>query len=88
MPLCAGTELLLFDGTVLDGVSVQRLEGNYLLTTEDGQAITVPVEVVESVRLRGGTPTGMRTGEPVTLADETVVLPRRPEQRENLVLFL
>jgi hypothetical protein len=86
LPVCAGTELVLRDGTVLEGTAVQRLEGNYVLTIEGGEAITVPVELVEQVRLSGEreAPTGMRTGEPETLVGERITPPTRSEQTEKL----
>jgi len=75
LALASGTELVLRDGTVLKGVAVQRLEENYILTLEDGEAITLPT---------GEAPTGMRTGEAETLVGETITPPTRREQLERL----
>jgi len=49
----AETELVLVDGTVLSGKEVRR-EGNlYFLVLENGNEISIPVELVESVQLSG-----------------------------------
>ena len=45
------TELVLVDGRVIPGESVRRDGGEYVLTLESGDEISLPVELVESVRL-------------------------------------
>jgi hypothetical protein len=86
LPQTNSTQLVLRDGTVLEGVAVQKLEGNYILTTEDGEAVTIPAELVETVRLTGvgEAPSGMQTGEPKTLVGETITPPRRSEQVQRI----
>ena len=46
-------ELLLSDGTTLKGVDVRKEGGNYVLQLESGESMTLPVELVEEVRLVG-----------------------------------
>jgi hypothetical protein len=86
LPRADSTQLVLKDGTVLEGIDVKKLEGNYILTTEEGEAVTIPAELVETVKLTGvgEAPSGMRTGEPKTLAGDTITPPRRYEQVENI----
>lgn len=55
--LAGGTQLVLIDGRVLEGSDARRDGGEYVLTLESGTAITVPVELVELVKLEG---TGQR----------------------------
>jgi hypothetical protein len=73
MLVSAGTELVLRDGRVLSGKDVERDGGNYVLIMEDGGSITLPAELVESVRLTG-------EGEPRTLAGEPYSEPTREER--------
>jgi hypothetical protein len=51
-PVEGDTELVLVDGRVLQGTSVRRDGGEYVLTLETGDEISLPAELVESVRLR------------------------------------
>lgn len=91
-PAHAGAELILQDGKILSGESVQRKkEGVYLLTTEDGDVLTVPVELVKKLRLTGGepeedVPTGLKVAEPGNLVGppESFV---PPTTREQLAAF-
>jgi hypothetical protein len=83
----AGADLLLVDGTLLQGRSVERKGGSYLLSTNFGNVITVPVELVKEMRLTGGDatpPTGLVYATPKTLAGPEVKLPGR---REELAAF-
>lgn len=48
-----GVELLLRDGTTLQGADVRKEGGIYVLQLESGEAVTLPVELVEEVRLIG-----------------------------------
>ena len=50
----AGADLVLVDETVLRGVSVERDEDHYLLELEGGEIVTVPVALVDEVRLFEG----------------------------------
>jgi hypothetical protein len=77
MLVFAGTELVLRDGRVLSGTELRRDDGNYVLTLEDGEAITLPAEVVDSVRLTG-------EGRAETLAGEPIRQPSREEQLQVL----
>ena len=52
-PVAAGAELVLADGPVLSGVSVERKEGFYLLALETEDVLPVPVELVDELRLTG-----------------------------------
>ncbi len=79
----AGADLVLLDGKLLQGRSVERKEGAYLLTTSFGNVITVPVELVKEMRLTGGDaapPTGLVFSAPRTLAGPELVIPGRREQ--------
>ena len=88
-PLRAGADLILEDGKVLEGTSLERSkEGVYLLKLEDGQVVIVPVELVKRIRLTGGemddaAPTGLRPG-PENLAGVPV---EPPKTREQLASF-
>ncbi|MCP3979643.1 MAG: hypothetical protein GY716_09980 [bacterium] len=69
------TELVLVDGRVLSGTEVRRDGGSYVLRLDGGDEITLPAELVESVRLTGKRepepqtpPTGLVVAEPQTLA--------------------
>jgi hypothetical protein len=62
----AGAEIVLKDGQVLEGVDVRRQDGFYILELEDGGALPIPDELVETVRLTGDkkyTPEGFRINE-------------------------
>jgi len=84
----AETELILRDGRVLRGTELRRDGGNYVLTLESGDVITLPVELVEEVVLSGREPPertpGLRYTEPETLAGRPVDPPRTSEQVEAL----
>jgi hypothetical protein len=71
-PALAGAELVLNDGQVLKGVDVQRVDGEYELTLESGQTLSLPVELVAEVRLTGDerVPTGLTPAEPERLAGQ------------------
>jgi hypothetical protein len=69
----AGTEIVLRDGRVLSGKDLERDAGNYVLIQEDGSSITLPAELVESVRLTG-------EGKPQTLAGEPISPPTTEDQ--------
>jgi len=86
MQVSAETELVLRDGTILEGVDLVLVEGNYVLTLADGEAIILPLELVKSMRLSGTGegPTGIRTGQPETLVGPTITPPARREQLETL----
>jgi hypothetical protein len=67
----AGAELLLNDGTVLVGASVELRDDYYLLSWDGGSVVPIPVELVKELRLIEApdpAPTGMRVGQPQTLA--------------------
>lgn len=74
----SGTELLLIDGQVVGGVDVRRDGNVYLVEQEDGSVVTIPVEFVKEVRLKGDEKkddgfdpvTGMIYGEPGLVAGE------------------
>ncbi len=87
-----GAELVLLDGRVLRGNSVRREGDIYVLTTDLGD-ITMPIDLVDRVRLTAPPepeppriegipegPTGFRTGGPQTLAGTTVEPPTTAEQ--------
>ena len=83
----AGADLVLLDGKLLEGRSVERKEGAYLLTTSFGNVITVPVELVKEMRLTGGDaapPTGLVFSTPKTVAGPEMEVPGR---RERLAAF-
>lgn len=80
------TELLLSDGSVLECDKLKLEEENYLVTLKDGEVISLPVELVETVRLTGTgePPTGIRVGEAETLVGPETRSPRPEEQVEAL----
>ena len=94
-PVLAGTELVLEDGRVLQGVDVRRDGDLYLLEQESGGVLPIPVELVREVRLKQDRPkpdprTGITYREPETLAGSSKrpqgVVPGEPEVlagREN-----
>ena len=49
VPALAGADLVLHDGEVLEGVSVERKGLLYMLENEDGDVIPVPVELVQQL---------------------------------------
>jgi hypothetical protein len=84
----AGAELLLYDGQILEGVSVRRDDQVYVVRLEAGGVVTIPVTLVKEVRLGGEpdpppvreAPTGFRSDGPETLAGGLVAPPRTSEQ--------
>ncbi|MBZ5638177.1 MAG: hypothetical protein LAO51_05380 [Acidobacteriia bacterium] len=83
----AGADLVLVDGTLLRGRSVERKGNTYFLTTNRDNVIAVPVELVKEMRLTGGDakpPTGLVYAGPMTLAGPELTLPGR---RESLAAF-
>ena len=83
-PAAAGAELVLSDGQVLRGLEVERRDGIYALTLEDGNVLTIPVRLVGEVRLTGEgdggrAATGIRAAEPEQLAGSKVDLPKTSE---------
>jgi len=89
LPAQAGARLILEDGQVLVGESVENKEGIYELELKTGSVIQVPVDLVVKVELTGDDapqPTGLEPAQPVTLAGPpgAVEMPRRDEQLEVL----
>lgn len=96
MALCltvalADVELVLKNGDTLQGTDVRRDGDNYVLTTKEGGAITLPLPTVEAVRLlepeqRNLDPdeeqprTGLQTGGPKQIEGEPVRPPTPAEQ--------
>ena len=92
--LLAGAELVLEDGQVLQGVDVRRDGELYVIELESGGTLTIPVELVKEVRLTEEKdeprqvagqppppgPTGIRHGDPETLAGQPVNPPRTSDQ--------
>ena len=91
----ADVELVLQNGEILRGTDVRRDGDNYVLTTEDGGAITLPLPIVEQVRLIEQDPviephnldpeqeqprTGLQTGGPTQLAGGPVQ-PSNPREQ-------
>jgi len=76
------TELLLHDGTVLGCDKLKLEDENYLVTLKDGEVITLPAELVESVRVTGTgePPTGIRVGQAETIVGPEVRPPTSSEQ--------
>jgi hypothetical protein len=91
-----GAELVLVDGRVVRGESARRDGDVYVLTTDSGD-LTMPVDLVDQVRLTGPAeteppaikgipegPTGFRAGGPETLAG-TAIAPSTPA--DQLAVF-
>lgn len=89
-----GAELILLDGRVLQGDSVRKDEDVYVLTTPTGE-MTMPVELVEGVRLTGDPepprpegipdgPTGFRVGTAETLSGPEI-RPSTPEEQTRAI---
>jgi len=81
--LLAGAELVLEDGQVLQGVDVRRDGELYVIELESGGTLAIPIELVKEVRLGKSPPagpTGIRHGDPETLAGEPVKPQRTSEQ--------
>lgn len=85
-----GAELILLDGRVLPGDSVRKEEDVYVLSTPTGE-ITMPVELVEGVRLTGEPkpagfeevpegPTGIRAAKPGAIVGDEIRPPTAAEQ--------
>jgi hypothetical protein len=86
-PALAGAELVLVDGTVISGTSVERKEDQYLLTGDRGVVTTVPAALVKQMRLTGGDappPTGLTFSVPQVLVGEKI---EGPGRREMLAAF-
>ena len=47
------TQLVLVDGRILSGTNVRRDGDEYVLLLDNGQEVTIPVPLVETVRLEG-----------------------------------
>jgi hypothetical protein len=89
-PARADAELLLEGGKTLTGRSVERKGSVFLLEVDEGQVVTVPVELVRQLRLTGEDAppaTGLKPGEPETLAGrpDAERLPTVSEQRAVLL---
>jgi hypothetical protein len=69
-PALAEAKLVLRDGTVLTGKSVQRKDGLYLLEGEKGSIVPVPAELVAQLQLLDGmrAPSGIEVAKPKTVA--------------------
>jgi hypothetical protein len=84
-PALAGAELVLLDGRVLSGTSVERKGDEYLLTGDRGVVTAIPAALVKQMRLTGGDsqpPTGLTYAEPQVLAGTTIEGPGRREMLE------
>lgn len=81
MTVLGQAELELIDGRILAGTDVRREGDVYVLTLEGGDTITLPVELVATVRLFG-------KGDPRdngrTLAGYEAKMPTKSEQLEVL----
>jgi hypothetical protein len=95
--LLAGAELVLEDGQVLEAANVKRDGEVYIIELKSGGLLTIPVDLIKKVRVTGDDvprlvageapppgPSGIRHGEPVTVAGEPVRPPRTSEQVEAL----
>jgi len=72
-PALAGVKLLLEDGQVLEGRSVEREGPMYLLTLETDNVLPIPVPLVASIERtedESSLPRGLTKAEPVTLAGD------------------
>lgn len=82
--LQAGAELTLEDGMVVSGASVERTkEGLYLLTRDDGDVVSIPVELVKKLRLMSDedpVATGMKLTGPEAIVGPPIQSPRAKEQ--------
>jgi len=80
----AETRLVLRDGQVLIGTSLRRESGNYVLTLEGGQTVSLPVELIEKVELEGQAPppTGLTRSEPQQLGGQPAALPEPSEPQQ------
>ncbi|HEX6853646.1 MAG TPA: hypothetical protein VF139_19775 [Candidatus Polarisedimenticolaceae bacterium] len=78
-----GAELILQDGRVLKGDSVRKDEDVYVLTTPTGE-LTMPVELVDGVRLTGEpepeAPTAFKVVPPGAIVGEEIRPPTAEEQ--------
>ncbi len=92
-PAEAGAELLLLDGRTVAGTDVRRQGSNYQLVQDDGQILTIPVELVRELRLLEEgppaplpAPTAWRTAEPEVLAGppQRIEPPRMEDQAAAL----
>lgn len=90
VPARAGAELTLTDGTVLSGTSLERKDHLYLLTTEDGEVVTVPVEQVKTFRLFDdpeAAPSAIKLEPPRTLSGPDPETPRFAGPPEQIAAF-
>jgi hypothetical protein len=71
-PLLAGAALVLEDGNVLQGEDVRREGGLYLLEQEDGNVVSIPLELVREVRLTTPPAPDPRTGLSYREGSETL----------------
>lgn len=69
-PALADARLVLKDGTVLSGRSVQRKDDLYLLESSGGSVVPVPAELVAQLQLvdTEGAPTGIEPAKPKSVA--------------------
>jgi hypothetical protein len=72
-------ELVLFDGSVLQGTEVRRDRGDYVLELESGIEIVLPPGLVEAVRLTGTEEKPRRTESGLTVGGEPGTLAGEPE---------
>ena len=82
-PATAGVKLLLEDGQVIEGRSMERKESMYLLTLETGNVLPIPAPLVAKIEW---TEDGLTKTEPETLAGdpEAAKLPTLTEQMQVL----
>jgi hypothetical protein len=79
-PLSADVELLLKDGSTVNGTEVRLERGEYLLDQADGGRLVIPVELVRELRLLGSSRLhpGVIQDKPRTVAGE--VQPNEPNE--------
>lgn len=51
--LLAAAEVVLGDGQILQAAEVRQENGNYLIVMDTGETLSIPVELVQEVRLTG-----------------------------------
>ncbi len=70
-PVVGGVKLLLHDGQVIEGRSVEREETMYLLTLDTDHVLPIPAPLVAAVeRTAEPLPGGLTEAEPMTLAGD------------------
>lgn len=85
LTLPCATELILIDGRVLTGTDVHREGEVYVLEMENGEWITMPMDLVQGVKLTGNgddSEDEEETGEPETILKEPVRQRTTSEQLE------